>query len=237
MTSQGDIADHLFLLARGRGRFFYLTEEGKKLILLWLAPGEIFGARTVLLIPSAYLVSTEAVKESWVMVWNHRKIRDLATRYPRLLDKVILEASDLIASQLASYVVLTSYNVQQRLVHVLTTLAPRIGREVSAGIEIDVTNEELASAANVTLFTASRLLSSCNGKGSPEEAWQSYAALPGATVVASSSIATVTAVATSLFAELVDRSISAYAWCRQVGMRPNQRWTVTFANGYPDSRV
>lgn len=165
MTNEGDAADHLFLLAKGRARFFSITEDGKKLIVLWITPGEIFGGRALLLTPSTYLVSTEAVKQSWVMVWKRSAIRGLAARLPRLLDNAILEASDFVAGQLASYMSLTSHDARQRLIHVLTTLAPRIGREVSEGVEIDVTNEELANAANVTLFTASRLLSELQRKG------------------------------------------------------------------------
>lgn len=165
VTNEGDAADHLFLLAKGRARFFSITEDGKKLIVLWITPGEIFGGRALLLTPSTYLVSTEAVKQSWVMVWKRSAIRGLAARLPRLLDNAILEASDFVAGQLASYMSLTSHDARQRLIHVLTTLAPRIGREVSEGVEIDVTNEELANAANVTLFTASRLLSELQRKG------------------------------------------------------------------------
>lgn len=165
VTNEGETADHLFLLAKGRARFFYITEEGKKLILLWLTPGELFGGRALLLTPSTYLVSTETVKESWVVVWKRSTIRDLAVRYPRLLDNAIVEASDFIASNLGSYVALTSNNARQRLVHVLTTLAPRVGREVSDGIELDVTNEELAHTANVSLFTVSRLLNELHRKG------------------------------------------------------------------------
>jgi len=41
---------------------------------------------------------------------------------------------------------------------VLIHLAGVIGQKVPGGVEFDVTNEELASAANITPFTASRLL-------------------------------------------------------------------------------
>jgi hypothetical protein len=85
VTNQGQPADHLFLLTKGRARFFSITEEGKKLILLWLPPGEIFGGRTILPVPSSYLASTEAVKESWALMWDRNTIRGLAARYPRLL--------------------------------------------------------------------------------------------------------------------------------------------------------
>jgi CRP-like cAMP-binding protein len=54
---------------------------------------------------------------------------------------------------------LVSHGARQRLARVLTTLAAGIGHKVPDGIELEITNEELANAANVTPFTASRLLS------------------------------------------------------------------------------
>ncbi len=165
ITNQGQPSDHLYLLAKGRGRFFFITEEGKKLILLWLPPGGIFGIRTLLPVPSSYLASTEAVRESWALMWDHKTIRALAARIPRLLDNAMLVASDYMAEHMESYISLTCHNARQRVVHVLTTIAPSIGRKVSDGIELDVTNEELANTANVTLFTASRLLSEWQRSG------------------------------------------------------------------------
>jgi len=165
VTNQGQRADNLFLLTKGRGRFFFITEEGQKLILLWLPPGEIFGVRALLPVPSAYLASAEAVKESWALMWDRNTIRGLAARYPRLLDNVLSIASEYLAEHMESYIALTRHNARQRLVHVLTTIAPSIGRKVSDGVELDVTNEELANTANVTLFTASRLLSEWQRNG------------------------------------------------------------------------
>src|ERR1700736_6181736 len=56
---QGRPADHLFLLTKGYARHFYVTEEGKRFILEWLGPGDLFGARTILSTPTSYLASTE----------------------------------------------------------------------------------------------------------------------------------------------------------------------------------
>ena len=41
----------------------------------------------------------------------------------------------------------------------LATPARTIGRKTPDGIELQITNEELANAANITPFTASRLMS------------------------------------------------------------------------------
>ena len=165
VTNQGQPADHLFLLTKGRARFFSITEQGKKLILLWLPPGEIFGGRTLLPMPSSYLASTEAVNESWALMWDRNTIRGLAARYPRLLDNMLLITSEYLSARLESYLSLTRHSARQRLAHVLTTIAPSMGRRVSGGVELDVTNEELANTANVTPFTTSRLLSEWQRSG------------------------------------------------------------------------
>jgi CRP/FNR family transcriptional regulator, nitrogen oxide reductase regulator len=159
VVNQGHPADHLFLLTRGRARFFFNTREGKKIILLWLTPGEVFGGMALLSIPLPYLVSTETLKDSSTLVWDRATLRNLAVRYPRLLENALLIASDYMAWYLADHAALISQTARQRLARTLVCLAETIGNKSSDGFEFDATNEELAGAANVTPFTASRLLS------------------------------------------------------------------------------
>jgi CRP/FNR family transcriptional regulator, nitrogen oxide reductase regulator len=159
VLNQGHPADQLFLLTRGRARFFFTTREGKKIILLWLTPGETFGGMALLSIPSLYLVSTEMLKDSSALVWDRATLRNLAVRYPRLLENALLIASDYMAWYLADHAALISQTARQRLARILVCLAETIGNRNSDGFEFDATNEELAGAANVTPFTASRLLS------------------------------------------------------------------------------
>lgn len=47
MTYQGEPADHLLLLWKGRARYFFETPNGKKLIMIWITPGHSFGSRAV----------------------------------------------------------------------------------------------------------------------------------------------------------------------------------------------
>jgi CRP/FNR family transcriptional regulator, nitrogen oxide reductase regulator len=159
VTNQGHPADHLFLLTKGLARFFFVTEGGKKLLFRWLGPEDLFGGRTVLSSHSSYLFSTETVTDSSVLVWDRRTIRGLIARYPRLLENALLTASDYVAWQLASHIGLACHTARQRVAQVLVTLTRTIGREAPGGIALEITNEELADAANVTPFTASRLMS------------------------------------------------------------------------------
>jgi hypothetical protein len=48
---------------------------------------------------------------------------------------------------------------EQRLARMLVVSARQLGRTGRGGIELDLTNEQLAVTANVTVFTASRKLS------------------------------------------------------------------------------
>ena len=165
VTNQDHPADHLFLLLTGRARYFYITPDGQKTLLLWLPPGETFGMAATLSKPLQYLVSSETVKPSCVLVWDRATIRKFAARYPRLVENALLIAFDYLVAYRAMHVSLTCHTARQRLATVLVNLASGIGHAVPGGIELDVNNEELANEANVTPFTASRLLSEWQRNG------------------------------------------------------------------------
>jgi CRP-like cAMP-binding protein len=165
VTNQGDTADHFFLLSKGCARHFSITEEGRKVLLVWLSAGDVFGGSSLLLEPTSYLFSTEMVKDSCAFVWRRSVIRDLVGRYPTLQENALSIASDYITWFHASHLALISYTARQRLGRVLMSLAQGIGHKVPGGIELDITNEQLANAANVTPFTASRLLSEWQRNG------------------------------------------------------------------------
>jgi CRP/FNR family transcriptional regulator, nitrogen oxide reductase regulator len=165
IVNQGNPAEHLFVLTSGRARYFYITPDGRKTVLFWIPPGEIFGGAALLSRPSLYLLSTEAVKPSSMLVWDRATIRDLVTKYPRLADNALLTTFDYLVLYRAIHISLTCHSAQQRLAHVLANLATGIGQKVPEGIELDVRNEELANEANVTPFTASRMLSKWQRQG------------------------------------------------------------------------
>jgi len=165
MTYQDEPADHLLLLWKGRARYFFETPNGKKLILRWITPSDIFGGAALVSRPSTYIVSTEAVRDSVVLLWDGPTIRALARRFPELLENAIFLAADYISWYVAAHAALTSKTAQERLAHVLLELAPSIGQKVAGGIELDVTNEELANSANITPYTTSRMLSEWQRSG------------------------------------------------------------------------
>ena len=158
-TNQGQEASHIYLVLAGGARSFFLTQAGQKLHLHWYPAGDVFGAMALVKRPSTYIASTETFADSRVLVWERDIIRNLARRHPKLLDNALLIASDYMNLAIATQVSLSSHTARQRLALVILNLASGIGHEVSGGIELKVRNEELASAANITTFTASRIMS------------------------------------------------------------------------------
>ena len=156
---EGTQANEFFQLATGHARYFSLGPDGRKMLLHWLVPGDILGVVSLLQVPSTYRVGAEAVQDSSLIVWSRSTMLGLIERYPRLLQNALLVGAGYLDLYIAAYAALVSESARERLANVLARLGPAIGREVADGIELQVTNEELASAANITPFTASRILS------------------------------------------------------------------------------
>jgi len=165
VTNQEERANHLFLLLKGSARYFFIAPGGQKIYLLWLGSGEIFGGAALLPEPSLYLVGTEIVKDSWVLVWQRNTIRTLVAQYPKLLENGLTIANDYLTWYLASHLSLVCHTARQRLANVLVSLSSGIGRKRPEGVDLEITNEQLANTANITLFTASRLMSEWQRSG------------------------------------------------------------------------
>jgi CRP-like cAMP-binding protein len=165
ITNQGHPADYLFLLTNGRARYFFDSQGGQHILLYWIGPGDLIGGKTLLSKPTSYLLSTEAVTDCAVLVWDRTTIRGFLPQHPILLENALSTASDYLAWYVAAHVALTCHSADQRLIGVLDSLSRVIGRRVSDGVLLDVSNEELANAANVTPFTASRLISAWRHSG------------------------------------------------------------------------
>ena len=156
--NQNHPADRLYLLTEGRARFFLVTSDGRKIILRWIVPGGVFGSATISRNPSSYLAGVETMHDSTLLVWTRTELRALAACIPLLLDNVIVISREYLEWYISAHVTLTTQNAAKRLAFLLIRLAESIGEDVAGGIKLDVTNEELANAANMTVFTVSRLL-------------------------------------------------------------------------------
>lgn len=152
-------ADHLLLLHRGRARAYMLTESGSELLLMWLVPGDVVGLVSLLAKPPTYMVNATTVSECEFLVWDHATNRRLAKAYPQLTENGFRLALHHLEEYMKRHSKIVTGSAESRLAEKLLQLATKAGVVQSSGIAIDISNEQLSSLSDISLFTASRLLS------------------------------------------------------------------------------
>ncbi len=165
MFEQGSQASECFLLTNGRARYFRTTSDGRKTLLHWLRPGDALGIASLLQKTATYRVSAETVLVSSLLVWSRQSILKLVDQHPLLLHNALSIGVEYLDMYIAAHGAMVFNTARERLASVLTHLTEAFGREVPNGVELQATNEELANAANITLFTASRILSEWQAAG------------------------------------------------------------------------
>ena|SRR5438045_6138126 len=169
LCSEGEAAGHLFLINRGQISYDHLTHDGKQSILFWLQPGDSFGLGALLANPHPYVGSATSVSQCQVYSWNHVSICRLALAYPQLTCNalaVVLHYFSLLAERHSGILGSTA---RGRVAKALLELGKRAGAAKTTGIDIRITNDQLASMADVSPFTVSRLLSGWSRKGTVQK--------------------------------------------------------------------
>jgi CRP-like cAMP-binding protein len=165
MLRQGYPANKLLLLVEGQACYTFSTSDGRRLVLHWTNSGKVLGLATLLPEAREYFVNTEAVEDCDVLAWNRTTIRHLANRYPCIWENAFETLTLGLGVFIDVYASRTGDTAPQRLARALFELADVLGERNGNGIEVNVRNEDLAQAANVTSFTASRLLNQWQRKG------------------------------------------------------------------------
>lgn len=165
LQRQGELGSRLCLLLAGRAVAYKLVEKGYKLFLRWAVPGDTFGLAALLKEPSHYPVTVEGVQEGNLLTWDLASSQVLNAQLPNVSNAAFSVAAgymDDLINVLAARVFLPA---PQRLAQMLVKSAGQLGHVGHEGIELDLTNEQLAVAAHVGLFTATRQLSKWQALG------------------------------------------------------------------------
>ena len=158
LQRHGELARRLCLPLTGLVAAYRLVDEGSKLFLRWGLPGDVFGLSTLLAEPSTYLVTVEAVQQGSLLTWDLAASRMLIGQFPNMLRAVNSLAASYMDDFIDVLAVHVSLTAPQRLAQMLVKSARQIGRVGEDGIELDLTNDQLALIAQVSSFTASRQL-------------------------------------------------------------------------------
>jgi CRP/FNR family transcriptional regulator, nitrogen oxide reductase regulator len=158
IKSAEDPAFHLFLIEVGSVDYSIVTSDGREILLRRLVPGNAFGYAALLTDPQGYLGTAKAVQKTETLVWGHQVARQVAVAYPRLVENALHAALHYLALYAKRHIRLVSNTAQEKLAYALADLGSRTGHVLPAGVEVGIKNEDLASLADVSFFTVSRIL-------------------------------------------------------------------------------
>jgi len=164
-----DPGTHLFLLKTGSVDFYRVTPEGQQVLIIRFSPGDTFGLATLLGKPLSYIGTAEALGETELYVWEHTWVRHFARKHPLLTENALRIGLEYIRLYSDRHLALVSDNAESRLARTLSLLEIRTGQRHPRGLEIQITNEHLASLADIGYYTASRLLNKWERKGAVEK--------------------------------------------------------------------
>lgn len=154
-----DPITHLFLLKTGLVNYYRVTAEGQEVLITRLYPGDVFGLEALVNESITNIGTAEAVQESELYSWERHLISQYSKSHATLIENALqisLEDNRMYSDR---HLALVSDSAERRLSHILTLLGNRSGQPGPNGLEIHITNEHLASLADINLFTASRILS------------------------------------------------------------------------------
>ena len=162
---EGESAARLFLIEKGYIKYYRLTPDGKQTILFRFGPGDSFGLGTLLAEPDRYLASAESVSACRILSWEHSAIRRLAFAHPQLACNAIGVVLRYLSRLGKRHLEIFGSTAQDRVAKALLDLGRRHGKVCPGGIDLHISNEELASLADVSPYTVSRAIAEWHRHG------------------------------------------------------------------------
>jgi CRP-like cAMP-binding protein len=155
---EGEPARAIHLLASGAARLVQATPSGARVIVKYVAPGEVFGSPALL--TGTYPTTATALSEGVELQWPAEVIRALLSRHPALAFNIIRDLEARLRELEGRLGDLSNEPVEQRLARTILRLVDRFGVLHPDGIEIPfpVTRQDLADLVGTTLHTVSRTL-------------------------------------------------------------------------------
>jgi CRP-like cAMP-binding protein len=166
VITTGDAANRLFLLKKGKVKYYRVTSKGHQVLLWWVVPGDIFGMGSLLASPVRYIGTAETIDDCEVLVWSRKKIRQFAETNKRLSENTLHILMQYLSAYADRVIGLISDTAEQRLARALLHLGGGLGGQMrSGGLELAITNELLGGLADVSIFETSRHLKKWERQG------------------------------------------------------------------------
>ena len=158
---EGDPVRDIILLISGSAKITQLGQNGSKVILRIVRPGEMVDVIGL----SDHCSTAQALSDSTALVWGKNAFESLAVRYPVLSWNMVNLVSQHLLELEERYRELSTEKAAARLSHQLARLLQQVGRQPDGTLEINLSREELAQLTGTTSFAVRKLLSELEQRG------------------------------------------------------------------------
>jgi CRP-like cAMP-binding protein len=161
---KGESAERIFLLTSGFAKVTRLGPTGGEVILRLSAPGEllgVFGASS----EGKHQTAAKALKGVTTLAWETPVFDALSERFPVLRRNLARILSGRLQEMEERFREVSTEKVASRLRSQLIRLHSQIGQRQIDGVEVTLSQHELAQLTGTTLFTVSRQLSQWEQQG------------------------------------------------------------------------
>ena len=155
---------HVLLVRSGSVKLTQLSTNGSEVILWLIGAGDVIGTLG-LGAGGLHTCSARVVTDCTALVWDYARFESLLSNAPLIRRNLCLIMSARLAELEERFREIATEPVGKRVALTLLRILHRVGTYSSAGIEVNMSREELAQMTGTTLFTISRLMSEWEKKG------------------------------------------------------------------------
>lgn len=165
--TEGETAEHLYVVAHGRAKAFRDTEDGRTVVVDLLAPGDFFGGFSTLGLP-VYTETVQAVDTLCALRISASDFRDILLRFPAVALRVVDDLSDQLLQARTTVMHQATRTVEERVAATLLRIADKFGeagsgfgagRAAGTLLQLPLTRADLAGMTGSTPESVSRVMS------------------------------------------------------------------------------
>ncbi|WKY43221.1 Crp/Fnr family transcriptional regulator [Eubacteriaceae bacterium ES2] len=156
LFNQGDEGDKVFLIQTGKVMLQKFTEDGVKIVIDILKPGDLI-AENIIFEKISYPFSCIALEDSFICACSKNEMVELI-KDPVILEKIFLSINNKMTVYTERMTNNALKDVQKKVYNVLKLIADRHGHKTNNGLEIDcyLSHEDIGFLVNASRVSVTR---------------------------------------------------------------------------------
>ena len=157
---EGDRAENFFLLIDGFLRIVRTTKEGDQVVVLHIAPGQMFGIAKAFESVN-YTATAQAASEGLALSWPSELWDKFIQDYPGFQKATRRAVGTRVTEMQDKLISMATHQVERRIAHAILRLLEQAGKETEDGVAIDfpLTRQDISEMTGTTLHSVGRCLS------------------------------------------------------------------------------